>query len=246
MDAHRIVEHDGRRWSCQSAGEGRDCLLLLHEVVGDGGMWSEHMTALGETYRVAAPTIPASVDSMEAAVEGLVAILRAEGMPSAHVFGHGQGGLIAQALVRAHPELARSLILSNSAAQATGYPGPAKLPWVLGKWAARRWAEAALRPDAGELTEDRRAFWTGRLATLAAHCPAAIDAPRFGPIEEWKGRVLIFESDGDAFVPAAEAAALRELYPGAILHRFEGAGHFAVFSRVESYVLRMHLFCGGR
>lgn len=217
-----------------AGGSGRQCLLLLHDSVGGHESWFELISLLEDSYRVIAPIRNAS--------NALAWILEAEGIRRVHVFGHGHGALLARAFVCGHPEYAASMMLAGTPARPFVVKGPLRLPGFLGKYAARRWASKLLSAEAPELGDETRSFWAGHFAETGIQDPAS--HPALAPLEAWTGRILLFESDRDGFVPESEAAQVRRSYPAAIVHRFDGAGHFAHLSRADSYALRIHLFCG--
>ncbi len=55
-------------------------------------------------------------------------------------------------------------------------------------------------------------------------------------LQQWDGRMLIVEADGDQFVPASERTALRALYPEAETYTFEQDGHSGTLIHAREYV----------
>ncbi|HEX2041305.1 MAG TPA: alpha/beta fold hydrolase [Acidimicrobiales bacterium] len=105
----------------EQRGEGPDVLLIAG--LGDPiEAWQFQLDALSDRYRVTAfdnrgmgrsplPEEPYKVRTM---ADDAAAILRALGVPAAHVTGFSGGSVIAQELALNHPELVRSLVLDST------------------------------------------------------------------------------------------------------------------------------------
>lgn len=102
-------------------GEGPDVLLIggLGDTVES---WQLQLDGLSDRYRLTAfdnrgagrtamPDGPVSVEMM---ADDAAAVLRAVGVPSAHVAGFSGGSIIAQELALRCPELVRSLVLQST------------------------------------------------------------------------------------------------------------------------------------
>jgi pimeloyl-ACP methyl ester carboxylesterase len=209
--------------------------------------------ALEPHFRVISPAYPAA-HTMDALVDGLVAILDAEGVEQVDVLGSSFGGFVAQCFVRRYPERVGSLILAN-----TGAPGASPLPGLpllvrlfallpegvmrrATGWNWRRWF-------VGPPEEQR--FWYSLLdellssrltkADLVSAIEEMLDFTRNyhfepGDLDGWLGRVLVIESEHDqAFSPKARAA-LRALYPQASVRTFAGSGHAVMVTQPAAYL----------
>lgn len=98
-------------------------VVLIHGSVSDYREWSKQMAPLARHYRVIAysrryhwPNPPPGTDadaSLERQADDLAAIIKAMGIAPAHIVGHSYGGALALNLALRHPELARTLVLSE-------------------------------------------------------------------------------------------------------------------------------------
>jgi len=251
-----VIDVGGVQLACERAGSGPP-LLLIMGMSGTALSWGEPFLELlradfdviafdnqgvGASSRLEAPI---TIAEMAANVAGLV---RALGLDSTHVLGISMGGMVAQELALAHPELIRTLTLGCTycggpgsvrgsddawlriaAARASGDRELAlRTSWemnVSASFAAdeqqyRRFAERALaRPVALAVIEAQ-----GRAAVKHDTCA------RLGQIEL---PTLVVHGSEDQVLPLANGRMIAELIPGARLEVFEGAGHMFFLERPE-------------
>jgi pimeloyl-ACP methyl ester carboxylesterase len=105
----------------EQVGEGPDVLLIggLGDTVES---WQFQLDGLADRYRLTAfdnrgagrTAMPEGPVSAEAMADDAAEVLRALGIPSAHVAGFSGGSVISQQLALRHPELVRSLVLQST------------------------------------------------------------------------------------------------------------------------------------
>jgi pimeloyl-ACP methyl ester carboxylesterase len=242
----------GHEWRYIACGQGDRTILLPPggERVGDFGF--PLVLTLEQELRVLYPSYP-PVPTMQELVDGLRAILDAEGVARTHLLGASFGGDVAQCFVRRFPQRVEKLIL-----QSTGVPQPAltrpvrvalrllaPLPWIALRSVARRFLSQAVSALEGE-----QAFWKAYLdelvscqltkADLLSTLRGQIDYRErycFTPedLRDWPGQILILESDDDPEIRPAMRQALRATYPQAQMHVFCAAGHTPSLSQPENY-----------
>ncbi|MGH9031011.1 MAG: alpha/beta fold hydrolase [Acidimicrobiia bacterium] len=123
----RVTVDDGTRLEVREAGRG-PAVLLVHGFGGAKEDFADHLETLGAHFRVVtfdhrghgesdAPADPAaySIDRLAADVVGVADAL---GIDRFRLLGHSMGGMVAQRVVRAHPQRVESLVLMDTA------PGP--------------------------------------------------------------------------------------------------------------------------
>ncbi|HQR07089.1 MAG TPA: alpha/beta hydrolase [Gemmatales bacterium] len=119
-----IIHANGVDLFYESMGTGEP-LLILAGFACDHTIWAKVVPALARQYRVIsfdnrgmgqspASKSPVSVRDM---AEDAAGLLKSLGLGPVHVAGHSMGGMIAQELALAHPEMVRSLSLLASFAQ---------------------------------------------------------------------------------------------------------------------------------
>lgn len=120
------VESRGYRISYTAVGDrDRPALLLVHGILQAAARWAEmgYLDAFADDYRVIAvdllghgdsdkPTDPDAY-SVDRQIEGLVAVLDAEEVPTCHVWGYSGGSALALSLAATHPERTLSTILGG-------------------------------------------------------------------------------------------------------------------------------------
>src|SRR5690349_20225043 len=118
-------------------------LLLIHGSLCDQRYWAPQMDALGQHYRVIAPSLrhywPARWDgvgsdfTMHQHVRDVAALIAALGAGPVNLLGHSRGGHVAFRVAQHHPEWVHTLILAEPGGaldetlqppQATAVPAP--------------------------------------------------------------------------------------------------------------------------
>lgn len=247
----------GAQWRYIACGQGDLTVLLLPggSRLAEGAFVL--ITLLEADYRIIAPCYP-PVRTMGELSDGLAAILEAEGVRQADVYGASFGGMVAQCLVRRHPERVRRLVLANTGIPRLAAPLQALLgsvrylptPAVLAMF--RQSLSGALAAD-----DPEAAFWRAHLQERFACCVTRADAVacfengldfmrnwRLSPsdLAGWPGQVLVLESDRDQTFKPAERQAVRDLYPQAQVHVFRDAPHEPWRTHREEYLSTVKAF----
>lgn len=253
---------DGRRWRYRVGGTpgGPPVLVLAGATMVPDPLFVI-IADLGQRYRVIAPAYPPATH-IDELVDGVVAVLDAEHVTTAHVVGSSFGGYLAQCLVRAHPDRVDKLVLAQTGVRHFAGPGAITvLRWLL-ELAPTRAVKAfmwrtwqALLVDLG----DDAPFWTALLRDILDHQLAkpqllavmaamadftAHHRPLPGQMPAGQP-VLVLASEHDrAF--ARQAAEMRAVYPDATFHTLVGAGHGAVFTHTDAYIAQIQGFLEGQ
>jgi 3-oxoadipate enol-lactonase len=242
----------------RQAGRG-PTLLLLHGIGSSATSWERQFARLASEYALIAPDLrgygdspdPSGTPSLDAVADDLAALLNTP----AHVIGVSFGALAALALARRHPQLVRSLVLSD-----TTLGRAALAPDELRRWIEDRYALAAelqlraadrAREIAGPGAPDdvlaeiasnmRRARPTGYryvtdviAATDALPWLSTIDVP-----------ALVVCGEHDTVVGTALSRTIAERIPHARLETILGAGHAPNVERPDAFAAAVRAFVAG-
>jgi pimeloyl-ACP methyl ester carboxylesterase len=238
----RTVNIGDQQWQVLRSGQGDQSVLLLPGGAGRAEAEYQLVTQLEPHVAVVAVSYP-PVPSLQALLDGLVGVLRAESLTRVVVWGNSFGGMMAQALVRRLGNPVEALVLGH-----TAVPDPARAR----KAAAQQRVLAALpAPVVRALTRlafarllrtlpaPERTAWRGFLdRDFLPHAKSrmvslsAIAKDFYGQeLEPGPGRALILEAPGDALY-GAMSSRLRELYPAATVHTARNGGHVSDAARV--------------
>jgi lipase len=205
-----------------------------------------------EGFRIILPSYP-PISSMAALVDGLIAILDADGVEKVSVLAGSYGGMIAQVLVRRYRERVHKLILSTTSAPDTQkievYQQQrdmvAQSPDELVMQVACERMYGMINP-----MQNEENFWRAYLDELYMQRLTKNDLLstydsildymtnyQFHPndLRDWHGDILILDSDNDSVFDATARRQVNLLYPQAHAHTFIGAGHSPSSHRPDIY-----------
>lgn len=123
---YKQLTADRVQWEYIASGEGPEAVLILGGAIAMGETAFKTILRLENRFRVLSPSYP-SEWKMSAIAEGLAAILEAEGVSQAHVFGHSFGAAAGHAFVRLCPERVDKLVLDGFGLYTPGHVRFAKL-----------------------------------------------------------------------------------------------------------------------
>lgn len=247
---------NGVEWEYETAGRGREAMLLFHGAVGGAETMSALAEAFADEFRTIAPTV-ADVFTLDEVCDAASAILDREHVARAHVFGGSFGGLVAQAFLKRRPAQVETLTLLSTGApdRKTGTRTarmsklvrllPFPLTRAMLKLEMSRHLNTPAPPDAAErIAESKRRleeYFDRRLTkrTLLSRVALGLDfnlkeSYSANDQDMWPGRVLIVESDNDPMIPPAERQRLRDTYPRAMVCTFPNAGHMITLLQPEA------------
>lgn len=240
----RRATHRGVEWRYFAGGSGERTVLRLSGALGLGEFSFQQIRLFEPRFRVITPDYP-PVHSLGEMTDGLIAILDAERVEQAHVIGGSFGGMLAQVLVRRAPERVASLVLSH-----TGAPDGKRRAVATALVAAmpQRLLRGLLKKRLGKTLDAADPFWrryfdraigemtkADILSRVRLQAEFAAQLWRASDLAGWPGRVLLMEGGDDPLFPEAARARLHALYPGAVVHRFQGTGHAAAVLKPEEY-----------
>lgn len=244
----KSLSSGGATWHYLITGQGDRQLLFLHGMGGAYDIWWQQIEELQPDFHIISITLP-EVHDLNTAMEGILAILYAEGFTKTSVLGTSMGGYLAQYLLSKHPERIDHLILGNTFAPndfyQKQYGGLRKwLPWVPAWMIMDKFRknlhegvlpaahndpvlEAYLKEQYSGLMTKKQ--FIGRVDLVLAHFdPASTDAQRSKPM-------LIIEADNDPLVNPDLQEGLRQCYPQASVVRLRDVGHFPYLNEPRPY-----------
>jgi pimeloyl-ACP methyl ester carboxylesterase len=177
-----------------------------------------------------------------------IGLLDALAIERAHVLGISMGGMVAQEIALARPELPVSLTLGCTYCGGEGsmLAGEDVLS-VLGQALASRDRERAVRASwevnvSSEFAADEEAWARFRetsmrravaLSVLIEQMKAISEHDTSARLEEIVAPTLLIHGDADRMLPVTNAHAIARRMPGARLELFAGVGHLFFWERAE-------------
>jgi pimeloyl-ACP methyl ester carboxylesterase len=235
----------GRRlWTYSKSGRG-PAVLLLSGALGQADFGFAVIERLERGFTIIAPDYP-PVAGLDELVEGLAAILDAEGVGAAHVVGGSFGGIAAQSFGRERPARVASLSLSH-----TGPPlrtrglGAAR---ALAGLLPESWLKSLFRKRVRHALASADPFWAEQFDASVERLGKADFLSRMrlaGEFGERYGReqrplrppypVMILSAPDDPLIAQRATKRLVALYPDAADRGFEGTGHVAAIVEPDAF-----------
>lgn len=259
--AAKQLDIEGTQWTYYVIGQGHKSLLWLVGGLKRADAAYQSIPLLAETYRIIAPDYPA-LGSMDALADGLAAILVHEGVDDeALVLSGSFGGMLAQVLIRRHPNLIEKAVLSTTTAPngdlIEGYQQLAAMtdaaPDALLAQSLQSQMLEMIRPPADEVAFYQaylKELYEQRLnkADISSMTAAILDYMQREFTESdllnWQGDLLLITSDDDTSFGENSANHLIDLYPQAQVQTFKGAGHSPASTRRDDFFNLVQEFLG--
>ena len=229
-------------------------VTLSHSLATDLGMWEPQMAALIPRFRVLrydtrghggtdAPPGPYSLDGL---TEDARALLTALGVERTHFLGLSMGGMIGQTLALTHPEMLRSLVLSDTAGAVSRESWPlwderveiarsdgmeAHVEPTLARWFTNGFIDA--NPPVLETVRDM--IRATRVEGYAGCAEAIKHLDLLDRLPALRLPTLILVGDEDPGTPLEAARAIQERIPGAKLVVIESASHLSNIEQPEQF-----------
>ncbi len=252
----RLLPIDGVEWEYLTAGDpgGTPLVFLPGALSTAESAWRTIDQLEGNRYRLVVPGYPAAISSMTGLADGVLEILRHEGIQGAIVMGGSYGGMLAQVFAHRHPELVSKLILSHTyppvARRAKSVEPALRLFRALPMFMVKRMLRQRmigilpskpspeLRLIAAQVREtvDTK---LNRQAALSTYLRMMdFDRQVFTPddLAGWQGKILIMLAEDDPTTPEDLRNDLIALYPGAAVHIFKAGGHATAILETDEYL----------
>ncbi|MGB1285183.1 MAG: alpha/beta fold hydrolase [Aggregatilineales bacterium] len=262
-ETHTLQNADinGTTWQYYDIGTGETVILWLVGGlrVADAAYRSIPLMETSDAYRIIAPDYP-PLENMAALADGLAGLITQLKITQVNVLSGSFGGMLAQVLVRRHPQLIKKLILSTTAAPspdiAERYTQQLAMIAPLDESTIQQGAKMQMLETLAP-SDEERAFWRAYLDELyterldKAHITTTyqclIDYMQnyefaSDDLADFTGDILIFDSDNDATFGQDVQASLTDLYPQAQRHTFIGAGHSPGSTRRDEFFQRVRDF----
>jgi pimeloyl-ACP methyl ester carboxylesterase len=196
-------------------------VLWLTGALGLGEFAFGYASALGPDFRLFLPDYP-PLRTLDEMADGLAGVLDAERVHAAHVVGGSFGGMLAQYLVRRHPDRVRSLVLSHTTGPHRSYSRAALVrvvSWLLPEGPYRALFGRRLRPAFHNADPFWIRYFESCVAALAKRelvsrvlLASHFLQLRYSPddLDSWPGRLLILDADDaddDPLMPPAARTA---------------------------------------
>lgn len=232
-------------------------LLMLHSLGTDHGVWDPQAEVLSQYFRVLRPDLRghgrSSATPGPYSIEGLaldiLSAMHRLGVRRAHVVGLSIGGMVAQALAAAAPDVVASLVLSDTATSippASLWRDRARTVRLSGMTAIvdavlARWVTPAFL-DAPETQRLRSMLLNTAPEGYAAAAEAIADADLSTKIQGLRISALILVGDQDTATPISSAKQLADSIPGAEFRLIKNASHIPTFERSQDVTKLIQTF----
>ena len=208
-------------------------------------------------------TVPATIEAM---ARDAITFIDALGLTTVNLVGHSMGGLVAQEVTLARPDLVRRLLLVGTGPR--GGEGIGTLPawvaelftrkyeqqedmWLPILFSPTQTSQAAGRAYVGRILArgDRDAPVSDQSiaaqgAALAAY--GAAKDPSFAHLKGLRLPVLVINGSDDIVIPTINSYILQQFLPDAELILYPDAGHGSHFQYPELFVRHARIFLDGQ
>lgn len=245
-------------WRESGSGATGAAVLFVHGFPFHGGLWDEQLERLPERWWWIAPDLrgfgrsdagmaggPVTMDRL---ADDLVGLLDRLGIERATICGLSLGGYVAFALWRRHAHRVRSLVLCDTRPGAdteAGRRARVELALRIQREGASAAADAMLPGLISETTRRTRPEVEARLRSIIESNPPdglvrALEAMADRPdstelLPTITVPTLVVVGEADAVTPVAEAEAMAERVPDALLRVIPGAGHVSSIENPEAF-----------
>jgi pimeloyl-ACP methyl ester carboxylesterase len=246
----------GAHWYGFASNRPGPPVLLLSGGSADGESFYPLFNALADAARPIAPIMPAEIDTVDRAVAGLIALLDRFLIDRVHLFGHAQGGFLAQRLVRRVPARVASLTLASTLPPSPGQAAIAEAnlnkikgtPEFVLAWRNTAGLRRLVANDLKSLPADEQEFWLayllseaqskGMKAQAMSSARFRIDyhrGPRFtaADLGDWPAPVQIIRFGKDGRVQQKDVQEMSEIYPRARWIDMPDTGRLGVIDKAN-------------
>jgi 3-oxoadipate enol-lactonase len=253
----------------RSRGTG-PVIALLHPVGLSGAFWDPVIAQLESSFRLVAvdlcghggSDVPGRAFSLDDMAADVIELLRAVGQPPCTLVGCSMGGMVAQGIALAAPDLVSGLVVCNAshmrspesraAMEKRAVDAEQGMPATIATTLAR-WFNAEIQASQPDIVSRCREWLLEADPVVHAWSWRAIRDLAYGPrLAEIQAPTLVVTGSDDQSTPAAVGPAMTTLIRNSQHHDFAGAGHLtplerpAEFSRVLGDFVAGHAAVAGR
>lgn len=249
----------GHEWNYVTGGEGSEWVLLIHGGGGNCETMFRYFVNLAADFKIIAPTIPGTIQSMKEIADGLIALFDQEKINKAHVFGPSLGGMIAQVLAKEYPErVAKSVFSHTSLPQAdtAATMRKARIPLkLMPYWLFRRQILGSIKKtlptDIPDISQEEADFWLAQFEDVVKNKLSKVDVLgsvyvqidfngetdlSSSAVRHEADRVMLIFHENDTGFGKEVQDEMRAFYPKAEFHRLPKYGHLGALARADDII----------
>jgi 3-oxoadipate enol-lactonase len=247
-----FVENQEAKIYWDEQGQGEPVLLIMG-LAYPSQMWYRTRPLLASCYRTLAfdnrgigrSEVPLGPYPIALMASDAAAVLDADGIESAHVFGVSMGGMIAQELALRYPARVRSLVLGCTAAggptAVRAEPEAIQMLMSRAKMTPEQAAEAAVpfiyHPTTARARIDEdiaiRRPWFPTAAGYAAQLQGILGWEAYSRLGQIAAPTLVIHGESDRLIPPGNAKLIAGKIPGAKLVMIPRASHLFLTDQTE-------------
>lgn len=245
--ATKEIVVDGVNWEYYAGGNGNKTIFFIHGMGGSYDLWWQQIIAFEKDFKVISYTLPASINSLEKASEGILKILEAEKVDKFYAVGTSMGGYIVQYLVNTIPSRIEKVVFGNTFPPnnliAKENETKSKVIPYLPEIIISKLGEKKLNEEivpAAKNSPLLKAFLISlpfSKEQFINRYYIVIDKFTSFPDSYKTKRIpkLIIESDNDPLIQPKLQKEIKELYANAEVFTFHNEGHFPYINASEAY-----------